>query len=236
MSQPVRSFPIQLAVLLSGSGTTLKNLLDCIADGRLRAEVRLVLSNRPDALGLWRAEKAGVPIGVIQRRDFPTRQEFSRAIFDRCRQADVGLVCLAGFLQLVDIPEDFLGRVMNIHPSLIPAFCGKGFYGHHVHEGVLAQGAKVTGCTVHFADNEYDQGPIVIQRAVPVLEDDTPDTLAARVFEQECQAYPEAIRLFAEGRLRIDGPRVRVLPPMPALHCTADGASPSPGEENAGPR
>jgi phosphoribosylglycinamide formyltransferase-1 len=123
------------------------------------------------------------------------------------------LVCLAGFLQLISIPEDFQGRVMNIHPALIPAFCGKGFYGHHVHEAVLAYGVKITGCTVHFCDNQYDHGPIILQRAVPVLDDDTPDSLAARVFQQECEAYPEAIRLFAEGRLRIEGRRVRILKP-----------------------
>jgi phosphoribosylglycinamide formyltransferase 1 len=100
---------------------------------------------------------------------------------------------------------------MNIHPALIPAFCGKGYYGHHVHEAVLAAGVKITGCTVHFCDNQYDHGPIILQRPVPVVDDDTTDSLAARVFEQECQAYPEAIQLFAEGRLRIEGRRVRIL-------------------------
>ena len=118
---------------------------------------------------------------------------------------------LGGFLQLVQVPDDFLGRVMNIHPSLIPAFCGKGFYGEYVHEAVLAMGVKVTGCTVHFADNEYDHGPIILQRAVPVLDTDTAEILAARVFQQECEAYPEAIRLFAEGKLRIEGRRVKIL-------------------------
>jgi folate-dependent phosphoribosylglycinamide formyltransferase PurN len=110
----------------------------------------------------------------------------------------------------VRIPDDFRHRVLNIHPALIPAFCGKGFYGHRVHEAVLEYGAKVSGCTVHFADTQYDHGPIVLQRAVPVLDDDTPDTLAARIFEQECEAYPEAIRLFAEGRLKIEGRKVRI--------------------------
>ena len=110
----------------------------------------------------------------------------------------------------VPVPDDFADRVMNIHPALIPAFCGKGFYGHRVHQAALETGVKVCGCTVHFADNVYDHGPIILQRAVPVLDDDTPDTLAARVFEQECEAYPEAIRLFAEGRLRVEGRRVYV--------------------------
>jgi phosphoribosylglycinamide formyltransferase 1 len=114
-------------------------------------------------------------------------------------------------MTLVQVPDDFLGRVMNIHPALIPAFCGKGMYGHHVHEAVIESGVKLTGCTVHFADNQYDHGPIILQRAVPVLDDDTPQTLAAQVFAEECRAYPEAIRLFAENRLRIEGKRVRVL-------------------------
>ena len=127
-------------------------------------------------------------------------------------RAGADLVCLAGFLQLVLIPDDFAGRVLNIHPSLIPAFCGKGYHGRAVHEAVLAAGVKITGCTVHFADNEYDRGPIVLQRTVPVLDDDTADTLAARVFAAECEAYPEAIGLFADRRLHIEGRHVRVLP------------------------
>jgi folate-dependent phosphoribosylglycinamide formyltransferase PurN len=149
---------------------------------------------------------------VIERRAFGDVAGFSRAIFDTLRAAQVDLVTLAGFLSLIEIPDDFLGRVMNIHPALIPAFCGHGFYGHHVHEAVLARGCKLSGCTVHFADNHYDQGPIILQQAVPVLDADTPDTLAARVFEAECQAYPEAIRLFAAGRLEIHGRRVHTLP------------------------
>jgi formyltetrahydrofolate-dependent phosphoribosylglycinamide formyltransferase len=205
--------PLRLAVLLSGGGTTLQNLLDRSADGRLTAQVVQVVSNRPDAFGLERAARAGVPAAVVDRRDCDSREEFSGRIFDLCRRAPADLVCLAGFLQLLTIPDDFAGRVLNIHPALIPAFCGKGFYGHHVHEAVLAYGVKVSGCTVHFADNVYDHGPIILQRTVPVLDDDTPDTLAARVFEQECEACPEAIRLFAEGRLRVEGRRVRIVPP-----------------------
>ncbi len=202
---------LSLAILISGSGTTLQNFLDRIADGRLRARVVQVVSSRADAFGLERARRAGVPAAVVERSACPSREEFGRRIFDLCREARVDLVCLAGFLQLLPVPDDFAGRVMNIHPALIPAFCGKGYYGHRVHEAALEAGVKVSGCTVHFADNVYDHGPIILQRVVPVLEDDTADTLAARVFEQECEAYPEAIRLFAEGRLRIEGRRVRVL-------------------------
>ena len=113
---------------------------------------------------------------------------------------------------LIEIPDDFRYRVMNIHPALIPAFCGRGFFGHKVHESVLDRGAKITGCTVHFADNEYDHGPIILQRSVAVKDEDTPDTLAESVFQQECQAYPEAITLFADGRLEIVGRRVRISP------------------------
>src|SRR5262249_9248938 len=140
-------------------------------------------------------------------------EAFSDQVFTLCREAKAELVCMAGFLQLVKIPDDFRGRVVNIHPSLIPAFCGQGYYGHHVHEAVLAYGAKVSGCTVHFAANQYDHGPITLQKMVPVQEDDDVETLAERVYRQECQAYPEAIKLFAEGRLELEGRRVRVLPP-----------------------
>jgi len=202
---------LRIAVLLSGNGTTLQNLWDLCQDGKLPAQIVLVISNNADAFGLQRAKKMNVPGLAINRKDAGSLEEFSRRIFDECRKAKVDLVCLAGFLTLVQIPDDFLGRVMNIHPALIPAFCGKGMYGHHVHEAVIESGVKVTGCTVHFADNEYDRGPIIVQRTIPVLEADTPKTLAARVFAEECIAYPEAIRLFAEKRLKIEGRRVRIL-------------------------
>ncbi len=204
------SDPIRLAILLSAGGTTFQNLLDRIAAKTLDAKVVLVVSNNKDAFGLQRAAQAGIATAVIERKAAGSREEFSRRIFDACRAAQADLVCMAGFLQLIQIPDDFAGRVMNVHPSLIPAFCGAGFYGHHVHEGVLAYGAKITGCTVHFADNQYDHGPIILQRAVEVRDDDTAETLAARVFEQECAAYPEAIRLFAEGKLKLEGRRVRI--------------------------
>jgi formyltetrahydrofolate-dependent phosphoribosylglycinamide formyltransferase len=204
--------PIRLAVFLSGGGTTLQNLLDRSADGRLDARVVCAVSNNPAAFGLERARRAGVPTAVVERRGCSSREDFSERLFGHARAAGADLVCLAGFLQLIVIPDDFRLRVLNVHPALIPAFCGKGFYGHHVHEAALAMGVKVSGCTVHFADNEYDHGPIVLQRAVPVADDDTAEILAARVFAEECEAYPEAIRLFAAGRLRVEGRRVRVLP------------------------
>jgi phosphoribosylglycinamide formyltransferase-1 len=203
--------PIRLAVLLSGSGTTLQNLLDRIAAGMLRAEIAVVVSSKADVFGLTRARQANIPSFVIERKSYPSREEFSARIFAHCRDAEVDLVCLAGFLQLLHIPEDFLNRVLNIHPALIPAFSGKGFHGLAVHRAALETGVKVSGCTIHFADNEYDHGPIVSQRVVPVLDEDTPESLAARVFAAECEAYPQAIQWFAQGRLRVEGRRVKVL-------------------------
>lgn len=208
--------PIRLAVLVSGSGTTLQNFIDRIADGRLAARIVQVVSSKAGVKGIDRALRAGIPAPVVERKACANVQEFSEKLFEHCRRAKADLVCLAGFLHLIRIPDDFTHKVINIHPALIPAFCGKGYYGHHVHEAVIASGVKLTGCTVHFADNEYDHGPIILQRAVPVLDDDTPDDVAARVFEQECEAYPEAIRLFAEGRLKIEGRRVRVVDPRGA--------------------
>lgn len=203
---------LRLAVLLSGSGTTLQNLLDLSASGDLPANVVVVISNKKGAYGLERARFAGVETAVIERKTCSGLEDFSSRIFNLCRDAQVDLVCLAGFMQLLKIPEDFTHRVLNVHPALIPAFCGKGFYGHHVHEAVLAYGVKVSGCTVHLADNQYDNGPIVLQKVVPVLEGDTPETLAERVQQAERKAYPEAIALFAEGRIRIEGRIVHVLP------------------------
>jgi formyltetrahydrofolate-dependent phosphoribosylglycinamide formyltransferase len=204
--------PLRLGIPLSGGGTTLQNLLDRIAAGRLAAQVVVVIANHAEAFGLERARRAGIPAVVIDRRAAGTVAEFSARIFAACRDAQVELVCLAGFLQLLEVPGDFAGRVMNIHPALIPAFCGKGFYGHHVHEAALARGVKVSGCTVHFVDNQYDHGPIIVQKTVPVLDGDTPQSLAQRVFAQECEAYPEAIQLFADQRLRVEGRVVRIFP------------------------
>lgn len=204
--------PLKLGVLISGGGTTLANFQRAIAAGELAAEIPIVIASRRDCGGIARAHAAGLVCDVICRKDFDSLEAFSDAVFARLREARVDLAALAGYLSLLRIPDDFQYRVMNIHPALVPAFCGRGYYGRRVHEAVLERGAKVSGCTVHFADNEYDHGPIVVQRCVPVEDDDTPDSLAARVFAAECEAYPEAVRLFASGRLEIDGRRVRVLP------------------------
>ncbi len=201
--------PIRLAVLISGGGTTLTNIVAKITAGTLPAVIPLVIASRPDCGGIARATAAGLRCEVIERKSFASVTEFSDAIFSRCRTESVDLVVCGGFLALLTIPADFSGRVINIHPSLIPAFSGKGFHGHHIHEAVLARGAKVSGCTVHFVDDEYDHGPIIAQRVVPVAENDTADQLAARVFAAECEALPAAIRLFASGRLEIEDGRVR---------------------------
>jgi phosphoribosylglycinamide formyltransferase-1 len=202
--------PINLAVLVSGSGTTLQNLLDAIARRELNAVVRLVVGSKPGLKGLDRAAAAGIPTAVIDRRPFDAAVPFSRAVFAEIDRAGVDLVCLAGWLCLLDVPDRWAGRVMNIHPALLPSFGGRGLYGRRVHQAVLDHGCKVSGCTVHFVDNDYDAGPIILQRTCPVAEDDTAETLAARVFEQECVAYPEAVRMFQDGRLRMVGRRVAV--------------------------
>lgn len=207
------SHPMPIAVLISGGGTTLRNFIQKIAAGQLAAEIRLVISSNPQARGLDFARDAGIPTLVVRREDHATPQSFRDAIFQPCRDAQVELVAMGGFLKHVLIPPDFVNRVTNIHPALIPAFCGKGFYGLRVHQAVLEYGVKVTGCTVHFVDDQYDHGPIIIQRTVPVLQDDTPETLAARVFEQECIAYPEALNLIAAGRVRVVGRRVLISEP-----------------------
>lgn len=196
--------PIRLAVLLSGGGTTLANLAGKIQAGDLQAEVAVAISSNPKAYEKLLAKNLGIPAHLVARKDHTDTAAFSEAVFRIIREANADLVCLAGFLSLLNIPDSYAYRVLNIHPALLPAFGGKGMYGHHVHEAVLQAGCKVSGCTVHFADQTYDTGPILVQRTCPVLPDDTPDTLAARVFEQECQAYPEAIKLIADETLLID--------------------------------
>ena len=202
---------LHIAVLLSGSGTSLENLLEKIDAGEVPAEVRVVIASKTKAFGLERARRRGIPALPIPRKQHPDVGEFNDAIHAVLEKYDIDLVLLLGFLSPFETRGRFEGRTMNVHPALIPAFCGKGFYGHRVHEAVLESGVKVTGATVHFVDAEYDHGPIVLQEGVPVEEDDTPDTLAARVQAAERRLVPEAVRLFAEGRLTIDGRRVRIL-------------------------
>lgn len=204
--------PLSLAILLSGSGSTLQNLIDRIDDGSLHARVACVIGSRADAYGLERARKRDIPAILVARKEFADAQSFSRAIWSEIQKHNVDLVVMAGFMCLLEIPDDFENRVVNVHPGLIPAFCGKGMYGHHVHEAVIAYGAKLSGCTVHFANAKYDEGPIIMQASVPVLDDDTPDTLAERVQSKEREIYPQAIQLIAEGRVTVEGRRVHILP------------------------
>ena len=210
LSEPIPR-PIRLAVLISGGGTTLVNLMSKIRAGTLNAEIPLVVASRANCSGVARSAELGLRCEIVERKSFGSVQEFSDTIFHLCRESKVDLIVCGGFLSIMNIPNEYAGRVINIHPSLIPAFCGKGFHGHHVHEAVLARGTRISGCTVHFVDDEYDHGPIILQKAVPVLDNDTADQLAARVFAAECETLPEAIRMFASGKLEIDGSRVRTI-------------------------
>lgn len=188
--------PLPIAVLFSGGGTTLRNLVDRVRAGSLSVEIRLVISSSATARGLQYAAEAGIPALVVEKEGL-SDAAFSEAIFAPCRAAGVRNVVMGGFLKHVLIPPDFENRVVNIHPSLIPAFCGHGMYGLKVHQAVLDADAKVSGCTVHFVDNEYDHGPIILQRQVKVRDDDTAESLQARVFAAECDAYPEALTMLA---------------------------------------
>lgn len=201
---------LKVAVFLSGGGTTLKNLLQRNRQGQIDVDFRLVISSNNRAKGIQIAADAAIPTKVIRRKSFDTAEEHSEAFFQACRDAEVDYVLMGGFLTHVLIPADFENKVLNTHPALIPSFCGKGYYGERVHQAVLDYGAKITGCTIHFVDNDYDHGPIVLQKTVTVLDEDTADSLAARVFSAECEAYPETINLIADGRVRVEGRRVFV--------------------------
>jgi phosphoribosylglycinamide formyltransferase-1 len=203
---------LNLAVLLSGSGRTLENVQQAIMTGRLSARVAVVVSSKSEAYGLVRARQHGLDAVAVPRRNYPNLQAFNEAMHAVLAHYPIDLVVLAGFLSLYAPPPALAGRVMNIHPALLPAFGGKGVYGDRVHRAVLESGVKLSGCTVHFADACYDHGPIILQAAVPVEDDDTIEALAVRVFAAECALYPQAIQLFAEDRLRLAGRRVRILP------------------------
>jgi phosphoribosylglycinamide formyltransferase-1 len=205
-----RGLPI--AAMISGGGRTLMNLLDRRDQGKLAIDVPIVISSRAGAAGNDKARARRLRVEVVARKDFASDEAMHERITTLLRESGAELVCLCGYLRWLHIEPDFRGRVMNIHPALLPDFGGHTFHGEAVHRAVLGSGAKQSGCTVHFVDEHYDQGPIILQKTCPVLPDDTVETLAARVFELECEAYPEAIRLFANGRLRIEGGRARILP------------------------
>lgn len=191
---------LKLAVLLSGSGRTLDNFHENIVAGTLAAEIKVVMSNVDGVLGLTKAEKYGYPA---------YHASTSGAINEILKDYDYDIICLAGFLKLYTPPAGMEKRVVNIHPSLIPSFCGSGFYGHHVHEAVKEKGCTVSGCTVHFANDEYDQGPIILQKCVDLDYDDTPDEIAAKVFEIECAAFPQALNLVNEKGVEFFWNRVK---------------------------
>lgn len=203
---------LRLGCLASGGGSNLQAIIDRCRDGSLPAEISVVISNKPDSGALQRARRAGIPALCIDHRNYPSREDFDRAVVAALLEAGVELIVLAGFMRLIsDVFLDaFPGRIMNIHPALLPAFPGL-----HVQRKALEYGARVTGCTVHFVDGGVDTGPIVIQAVVPILDDDTEESLSARILEQEHRIYPRAIELFAQGRLHIDGRRVRIEPPLP---------------------
>lgn len=194
-----------IAVLLSGSGRTLANLCERIDAGDVPARVALVIASK-ECLGAQRARDRGIPT-LVEPGTIPADR-----LADLLREHGAAWIVLAGYLKLVNVPREFAGRVVNIHPALLPAFGGPGMYGDRVHRAVLDHGCKIAGCTVHLCDERYDTGPIVLQRACEVRDDDTPETLAARVFELEKRAYPEAIAALIEGRVIVEGRRTRILP------------------------
>jgi phosphoribosylglycinamide formyltransferase-1 len=204
---------IRIGVLASGRGSNLQAIIDACKRGYIPGEVVCVISDKKDAFALERARREGIPAIFLDPSDYPSREDYDKALAQTLKEHNVDLVCLAGFMRILTPPfiEEFRNRIMNIHPALIPSFCGKGMYGLKVHQAVLDFGVKVTGCTVHFVTEEVDLGPIIVQIPVMVREDDTPETLSERVLKREHRAYPLAIKLFAEGRLKIEGRRVRIL-------------------------
>ena len=200
---------LKLAVLVSGGGTNLQSIIDSIADGRItNAEIKVVISNNKNAYALERAAKAGIPAKALSPKDFTDREAFNDALLQALIDSEADLVVLAGCLVVIPpkIVEHFKNRIINIHPSLIPSFCGKDYYGLKVHEGVLNRGVKVTGATVHFVDDGTDTGPIILQKAVEVHQDDTPKSLQLRVIEEaEWVIMPRAIDLIANGKVKVEG-------------------------------
>lgn len=205
--------PCPIAVLISGGGTTLKNLLEYQSQANVRFDVQLVISSSARAGGLDYARQAGITHRVITKSaEDPSGEAFSKAVFDACDQAGVQYVVMGGFLKLLPIPQRYEDRVINIHPSLIPSFCGQGYYGLRVHQAVLDYGCKISGCTVHLVDNEFDHGPILAQATVPVEDTDTAEVLQQRVFQEECRLYPEVIDRLAGGVIQKRGRWISVVP------------------------
>ena len=207
---------VKIAVLVSGGGTNLQALIDAQARGEIEnGQITLVIASKSGVYALERAEKAGIPNCVIARKDYPSAQAMTVALVEKLRAEGIGLVVLAGFMTIItgEMVEAYPNAILNVHPALIPSFCGQGFYGLHVHEKALEYGVKVSGATVHFVSEECDGGPIVLQKAVEVLDGDTPETLQRRIMEQaEWVLLPQAVSLFCQGRLKVQGRRVKILP------------------------
>lgn len=207
---------INIAVLVSGQGrgSNLQAIIDACKDGRIDGQVSVVIGTKGDAPAMDRARDNGITAVEVRPKSFNSDDEYAARLVEALNEHKTDLVCLAGYMRILPskVINAYRWRIMNIHPGLIPLFCGKGMYGHHVHQSAVEYGVKVSGCTVHFVDEDYDTGPIIIQKCVPVEEGDTADTLAARVLVQEHKAYPEAIQLFAEGRLTVEGRVVHVEP------------------------
>ncbi len=213
---------LRIGVLVSGHGrgTNLQAILDACRVGEIPARVGVVIGTRTDAPAMERARAAGVDVAVISPRKYEGDEAgYGQALISALHRRDVGLVCLAGFMRILPpaVTQAYRGRIMNVHPALLPLFGGKGMFGENVHRAVIESGMKITGCTVHFVDEQYDTGPIILQTAVPVEDGDTPESLAARVLPAEHDTYVHAIRLFAEGRLRIEGRRVHIDPNLESV-------------------
>jgi phosphoribosylglycinamide formyltransferase-1 len=205
---------IRIGVLASGSGTNLQAIMDGCSRGEIRGRVVVVISNNPKARALDRARLAGIPAVAMHHRAFPDRDTFDAKLVEILHSYEVDLVCLAGFMRVLgpSFIRQFPDRIMNIHPALLPAFGGLGMFGDRVHQTVLDSGVRFSGCTIHFANEAPDGGPIILQAIVPVLDTDTAQSLAERILVEEHRLYPEAVKLFAEGRLQVEGRRVRILP------------------------
>ncbi|MCD8158849.1 MAG: phosphoribosylglycinamide formyltransferase [Clostridiales bacterium] len=202
---------IKIGALVSGGGTNLQAIIDNINEGKIDGKIVTVVSNKANAYALERAAKYNIEGTVIKVKDYPDRKAYSQALIDHFKEKQVDLILLAGFMVILDpvFTETFPNMIMNIHPALIPSFCGEGFYGLHVHEAALEKGVKVTGATVHFVDGKADNGPIILQKAVEVRDNDTPEILQKRVMEEaEWKIFPEAVSLFAQGRLKVEGTKV----------------------------
>jgi len=201
-----------IGVLISGGGTNLQAVMDAIDKGSIPARINLVLSDRPNAYGLIRAQKSGIPAYCINRRDFADSTAFNQAILNRLKEYQVEYVVLAGYLSILspELVEHYRNRIINIHPSLIPAFCGMGYYGPRVHKAVLDYGAKLTGATVHFVDEGADTGPIIFQKQVEVMPDDTVETLSQRVLKVEHELLPKAVALLVQDKIKVSGRKVIV--------------------------